>query len=173
MTDFPTVDRYGFPVEPCGRCGGTGRHSYNAIHGDVCYGCNGKRVRHTKKARTQFAAWSNEMRSLRQAQGKDVKVGEELAILDHRFVFNQKVIGWHTVTAVEVTGETCGWSIQRDENGNEVQIPTCWRMVITFDDGEVHQTATNSVFRRKGWIDPAPYVAASQPGRRRKVAQGV
>jgi hypothetical protein len=27
----------------CGRCLGSGRYSYNAMHGTVCYGCNGAR----------------------------------------------------------------------------------------------------------------------------------
>ena len=26
----------------CTRCSGTGKHSFNAVHGDMCYGCNGK-----------------------------------------------------------------------------------------------------------------------------------
>lgn len=26
----------------CSRCGGTGRYSYNALHGSMCYGCNGR-----------------------------------------------------------------------------------------------------------------------------------
>lgn len=30
-----------FPTKPCNRCGGNGRYSYNAIHGDTCYGCSG------------------------------------------------------------------------------------------------------------------------------------
>jgi hypothetical protein len=29
--------------QPCGRCGGTGRYSYNQMDGDRCYGCNGKK----------------------------------------------------------------------------------------------------------------------------------
>jgi len=27
--------------QPCGRCGGSGRHSYNLRDGDICYGCGG------------------------------------------------------------------------------------------------------------------------------------
>lgn len=26
----------------CGRCGGSGRHSWNQTHGSTCYGCSGK-----------------------------------------------------------------------------------------------------------------------------------
>lgn len=28
-------------VRVCTRCGGTGKHSYNLRHGDMCYGCGG------------------------------------------------------------------------------------------------------------------------------------
>lgn len=30
--------------ENCGRCGGSGRYSYNQIDGDRCFGCNGKGI---------------------------------------------------------------------------------------------------------------------------------
>lgn len=29
---------------PCGRCGGTGKHSYNRINGDECFSCQGTGV---------------------------------------------------------------------------------------------------------------------------------
>lgn len=33
----------GLKIAPvCGRCGGSGRYSFNQIDGDRCYGCNGK-----------------------------------------------------------------------------------------------------------------------------------
>jgi hypothetical protein len=38
-----------FEKETCGRCGGSGRYSYNQMHGSVCYGCNGNGERLTKR----------------------------------------------------------------------------------------------------------------------------
>jgi hypothetical protein len=35
-------------LEDCKRCGGSGKHSYNAMHGDICYGCYGKKQRYPK-----------------------------------------------------------------------------------------------------------------------------
>lgn len=35
--------------ETCGRCLGTGKYSYNALHGDRCYGCGGHGTRLTKR----------------------------------------------------------------------------------------------------------------------------
>lgn len=33
---------------PCSRCGGSGRYSFNLIHGTKCYGCNGTGKQKTK-----------------------------------------------------------------------------------------------------------------------------
>lgn len=33
-----------FETKTCGRCGGTGKHSYNQVHGDMCYGCGGSGI---------------------------------------------------------------------------------------------------------------------------------
>lgn len=30
-----------YETEPCGRCGGVGRYSFNLRDGDTCYGCGG------------------------------------------------------------------------------------------------------------------------------------
>lgn len=38
-----------FEKETCGRCGGSGRYSYNSMHGSVCYGCGGHGERLTKR----------------------------------------------------------------------------------------------------------------------------
>jgi hypothetical protein len=34
------TDKRGFPIATCGRCGGTGRYSFNQLDGDMCYGCH-------------------------------------------------------------------------------------------------------------------------------------
>jgi len=38
-----------FENETCSRCGGTGKFSYNQIHGSRCYGCQGSGVKLTKR----------------------------------------------------------------------------------------------------------------------------
>lgn len=156
---LPTTDRFGFPVQVCGRCCGTGKHSYNQVDGDRCYGCNGHGVRHTAKAAKEFKAWDNEVRARREALGKDIQVGDELAIIEAVGLFNTKVVGWHKVTEVVVTGEERGWTIGMDAEGNETRTANTWAMTIRFDDGEETKCCTQSCFRRRGWIDPAPYVA--------------
>jgi hypothetical protein len=39
-----------FESKTCGRCGGTGRYSWNAVDGSRCYGCNGIGSKYTKPA---------------------------------------------------------------------------------------------------------------------------
>jgi hypothetical protein len=167
---LPSLDRYGFPLQVCGRCSGTGKHSYNQRTGDVCFGCDGHGVRHTPKAHKQFQAWSHALTAQRQVLGQDIQLGDELAILQAISAFNCKIVGWHTVSDLQLLDDACGWSISSDADGNEVRTPTAWRMLISFDDGETSNAATNNCFRRKGWIDPAPYVALSIPKRQKAVA---
>lgn len=168
LDSFPSVDRYGFPLQVCGRCGGSGKHSYNQLHGDVCYGCNGHGVRHTRKAHKEFQAWSYALKRQREAMGDSLQVGDELAILAATGVMSTKVVGWHKIVSIEIQDVECGWSISFDEDGIEQRTPTGWVMLITFDDGERIQSSTNAIFRRKGWVDPAPYVERSQVKHRAK-----
>jgi len=46
-----------FERQTCNRCGGSGRYSYNAIHGDMCYGCSGKGTYLTPAGRKAYDAW--------------------------------------------------------------------------------------------------------------------
>lgn len=170
LDSFPSVDRYGFPLQVCGRCGGSGQHSYNQLHGSVCYGCNGHGVRHTKKAYKEFQDWSYALKRQREALGHSLRVGDELAIVQATGLMRSKVIGWHSIASIEKTDKECGWSITRGANGADQRTPTAWTIFITFDDGERVEASTNSVFRRKGWVDPAPYVERSQVKRRARSA---
>ena len=38
-----------FETKVCSRCGGSGRYSFNLMHGTMCYGCNGSGVQFTKR----------------------------------------------------------------------------------------------------------------------------
>jgi hypothetical protein len=44
-----------YEKEPCGRCGGSGRYSFNMIDRDRCYGCSGTGLRLTKRGRAAKA----------------------------------------------------------------------------------------------------------------------
>ena len=51
-TPAPVVEtnKVGFEVKTCGRCGGSGRFSFNLMDGDKCYGCHGQGKVFTKRA---------------------------------------------------------------------------------------------------------------------------
>jgi hypothetical protein len=61
-----------FETETCGRCCGSGKYSFNLMHGDRCYGCGGTGLRFTKRG---LAAKNFFAQSMKRAAG-DIKVGE-------------------------------------------------------------------------------------------------
>ena len=44
-----------YEKEPCGRCGGSGRYSWNQISGDRCFGCGGSGERLSKRGKAAKA----------------------------------------------------------------------------------------------------------------------
>lgn len=38
-----------FETKTCSRCGGSGKYSFNLMHGTMCYGCNGSGLQFTKR----------------------------------------------------------------------------------------------------------------------------
>jgi hypothetical protein len=60
----------------CPRCGGTGKYSYNTMHGDRCYGCGGAGEKYTKRG----AAAAAYLKTLRQVRADSVKPGDKLRI---------------------------------------------------------------------------------------------
>jgi len=58
--------------ETCGRCGGSGRYSYNQMDGDRCYGCGGKGIRLTKRGKAANAY----LLALRSKPASELRVGD-------------------------------------------------------------------------------------------------
>lgn len=50
--------------QTCSRCLGTGKYSYNALHGDRCYGCHGTGRQLTKRAEKARRAVGDVLRKL-------------------------------------------------------------------------------------------------------------
>ncbi|VVB52868.1 Uncharacterised protein [uncultured archaeon] len=46
-----------FETETCGRCGGSGRHSYCQMYGDTCFGCSGSGKRYSKRGQAAGDRW--------------------------------------------------------------------------------------------------------------------
>ena len=83
MTDAATK----LETEICGRCGGSGKHSYNSIHKDVCYGCGGSGIRYTKRGSAAKAF----LDSLRSVPASSIKVGDFIQVSRMTFNYFAKV----------------------------------------------------------------------------------
>lgn len=66
-----------FESEPCGRCGGSGRYSFNMTHGSRCYGCGGSGERLTKRG----AVAQQFFRDLLTVETTELKVGDRVVEL--------------------------------------------------------------------------------------------
>ena len=64
MTSTNTAPADRIETTECGRCCGTGRYSYNQMHGSRCYGCGGSGKKHTRRGAEAFR-FLEELRSKR------------------------------------------------------------------------------------------------------------
>jgi hypothetical protein len=74
-----------FEYDTCGRCGGTGKHSYNQVSKDICFGCNGGGLILTKRgveAQSYF-------RKLLEMPASDVCVGMRVAIFNRNITVKE------------------------------------------------------------------------------------
>lgn len=65
-----------FETEPCSRCGGSGRYSFNLMDGDLCYGCNGTGFKWTTKG---GKAWKK-FDAMRETEVCNIKVGDKVGV---------------------------------------------------------------------------------------------
>lgn len=82
-----------FETEPCGRCGGSGRYSYNQMHGDRCYGCGGTGIRLSKRGAAAKAYYHG----LITKKLSDIKIGDQILT----FIGLSAGRYWQIVTAIE------------------------------------------------------------------------
>ncbi len=93
----PTVS---FETKVCGRCGGTGRHSYNTMDGDRCYGCHGGSRIATKRGEAARAAFAAKRLEL---------CGVEVAALQPGQKFLSTEGKWATVVSVTREHDGSRW----------------------------------------------------------------
>lgn len=107
-----------YEKETCGRCAGTGSHSYNQVHGSTCFGCGGSGQKLTKrgKAAKEFAD------AMLEILVQDVVIGQHVSYRDpyngkttrvtvreiNSFASSKKMVDgeWVPVLAYTLLGET-------------------------------------------------------------------
>jgi hypothetical protein len=148
------TSKSGFPIEECTRCHGTGHHSYNDVHGTVCYGCGGTGLKVIKRAKPAWEAYKAAVKAMKNATYGNLSVGD---LIGHNNV-------WREVTAVALTPMRTG---SYSKSGNETTF--FYFMFITVaeetkKDGTVLAEETFKIqncngVKRSGVVDPAPFVA--------------
>ena len=160
--DHPHIDevrreRNGFPIESCGRCGGSGHYSYNTMHGTVCYGCSGSGVRIARGAVKHHAAWRDAVRAAVRVITQDLQPGDRVRPWGDRDPAAER-----TVATIERTTERCGWSTAPD--GTETTTAVYVMLRFEGEDAPLRRGG-NALWHRLGVrIDPAPYVERADRG---------
>ncbi len=139
--DYPR-DANGFPLETCGRCGGCGQYSFNALDGTRCYGCGGTGKRHPAGVVAKLAGeWRVIIRAAREvntAAYRDVATGEVTCDLraGDQVAHQGRGQEWRTVAGVEITDTVVGGCrMGVDANGEMILRTQTLETWITFADG--------------------------------------
>ena len=132
------VDKYGWPVEICGRCMGSGEYSYCQMYGTRCFGCEGKGVvlaaGKVSDIRAEYvAAHGAQARRI----GYMLQVGDEVRAWDA-----PKGTPFRMVADVTPTSRWCS----KAKVGSAAEVVHYWQLV-TFDDGETRETGRRTVAR--------------------------
>jgi hypothetical protein len=158
------VDRHGFPVETCGRCGGCGEYSYCERFGTRCFGCSGSGVTYASKIpAVEHGAWKDADRHARETVGWRMQAGDRIRRWGRtKTNADDPRFAWREVASVE-RGRATGWQGSGDD-----KVEISWRSTITFVDGEVLEVG-GEIWVRDARVDPAPYVARAQAAMVRKL----
>jgi hypothetical protein len=103
----------GFEIQVCGRCGGSGRYSFNQIDGDRCFGCGGSGKVFSKRGAAARAYYLKSM----ERPISELKPGDY--VLDSVGIGPRKV--WQKVDKVEEANEGKSLSINLMRGGK----PSC------------------------------------------------
>lgn len=69
-----------FETETCGRCGGTGKYSFNQIDGDRCYGCKGAAKKWSRKGTTARKGYEKALAEQLSVAYADIKIGDKIYV---------------------------------------------------------------------------------------------
>ncbi|MCX4799629.1 DUF6011 domain-containing protein [Streptomyces sp. NBC_01242] len=189
MTDTtaPEPLKINFDTEPCGRCGGTGRHSFNQRDGHVCWGCSGNKVRLSRLGRAASDAYEKALgASAGTVAVGDIKPGMRIRSHAHGGLTGNGVpydlpAAWHTVASVEITEKTReGWGVTPD--GFRVDVAAVvaeitfedgksWRAETSDDPAYWHKKAGSTAYRTRGFWLGGEEARAARDAVRRDIAR--
>lgn len=132
-----TTNGFGFPVDTCSRCDGSGQYSYNQRDGKRCFKCHGYGYTIANRAAKAWQAFQEAKAAAETIPTSEIKVGSIINIGTAKNVFV-------TVTEIEVT-----------EN---------W-VYFTYGNGSRFMSASNGTVKTKIDFDPAPFIAMVKPSR--------
>lgn len=146
------TDKHGFPLEDCGRCGGSGHHSYCSRFGTKCFDCGGNEVRISKGAAEKHVlAYNAAVEKLRRCEISDVKPGDQIRPWGNDMPFREVA----TVRRTALIVGLC-WT------GGALRSMTLEHYVTYTDGGTARIWGTLLRRRVTTPVDPAPYVEAAQ-----------
>ena len=100
-----------FEHTSCNRCGGSGRYSFNLMHGSCCYGCSGTGYQLTKRGKAAQAFLNN----LRSIPAEQFQPGDLIRIDGFAAGSFVEPTRWARVASVEFKkGAECGYVSQPD-----------------------------------------------------------
>jgi hypothetical protein len=148
-----SFDQWGFPLQKCRRCDGTGHYSYCRQNGTKCFDCGGKGICRTAAGQRQYDLWQRAKAELEKTPNHLVKVGDEIWFWGG---FESRR-GWWPVTGIEesdVKGQTYRtFTVKRGDRETS----------ITYI-GDTHLVRVKPVNE----LDPQPFAAKSINRRRTK-----
>lgn len=129
------TNNYGFPIQTCTRCHGSGHHSYNQRSGTICFKCDGTGSTITRDANPAWVAFNDNYKSLKEVITKNLIVGAF-----YRFTAKGPR---KCVLRVDRTDFTCGWQAT---NGFKTMH---YFYIVTFADGTSERFSENTLWTRR------------------------
>lgn len=142
MITMTNQNGWGFPIQTCERCKGSGHYSFNPVDGTRCYGCTGRGTKVTKNAQEAWSQFQFALHAHRNPAVQNVATGDVL-----RLFMKDRTTRKATVVSVIKAAEQVDGVAQYELT---LRVGTS---VITYTMRE------GETVRKIGNIDPAPFLA--------------
>lgn len=99
-----------YPSESCPRCNGSGKYSYNEVHGSMCYGCHGTGKILTKEGERIKKTITKLQDKLWNIKATEVRVGDS--------IYEKTLLrsGWSIVTEIKQVDDRIHISVENKKD---------------------------------------------------------